>query len=146
MARRSMIVLTLAAAACDNPASPTDDLEDARRTWRRQAIQNYSFTVHQDCFCPEDVRGPFRVRVASGVIVSVTDPVTGAPRGASAFVPLTVEALFDRVQQAIDDGMDELDVRYDSTLGYPVVIEINLSQQAVDAGIVIRVSDLTVHQ
>jgi hypothetical protein len=145
MARRLMIVLTLAAAACDNPASPTDDLEDARRTWRRQGVQNYSFTVHQDCFCPEDVRGPFRVRVASSVIVSVTDPATGAPRGASAFVPLTVEMLFDRVQQAIDDGIDELDVRYDPTLGYPLVIEINLSQQAVDAGIVIRASDLEVN-
>lgn len=32
------------------------------------------------------------------------------------------------------------------TLGYPLVIEVNLSQQAVDGGIVIRASDLTVNQ
>src|SRR5688500_13168982 len=96
MARLFMVVLAVAAAACDNPASPTDDLEDARRTWRRQGIENYSFTVHQDCFCVEDARGPFRVRIASSVIVSVTDPATGAPRAASTFVPLTVEMLFDR--------------------------------------------------
>jgi hypothetical protein len=136
------VVLALAAAGCDNPFSPTDDLEDARRTWERQGIQSYSLTVHQDCFCPEDVRGPFRVRVVSGVVVSVTDPATGAPRSASAFTPLTVEALFDRVQQAIDEGVRELDVRYDPELGYPREIEINLSQQAVDAGIVIQASDL----
>jgi hypothetical protein len=139
-----MILMALAAAACDNPASPTDDLEDARRTWRRQGVESYAFTVSQDCFCVEDARGPFRVRIATGAVVSVTDPDTGAPRAASEFVPLTVEALFDTVQQAIDEGVDELDVRYDPTLGYPIVIEINLSQQPVDGGIVIRASDLTV--
>ena len=137
-----MVVLALFAAACDNPLSPTDDLEEARRKWRREGISTYSFTVTQSCFCVEDARGPFRVTVSGGAVVSVTDPASGAPRAVSEFVPLTVEALFDRVQMAIDDD-DELDVRYDADLGYPRRIEINLSQQPVDGGLEIEASGLT---
>ena len=98
MARNLTVVLALAAAGCDNPFSPTDDLEDARRVGGARASTSYTFTVHQDCFCIGEARGPFRVVVSRGAVVSVTDPDTGAPRTASEFVPLTVEALFDRVR------------------------------------------------
>jgi hypothetical protein len=144
MARLLTIALSLSAAACENPfsASSADQLEDAREKWSRERIASYSFTVRVGCFCPGDTRGPFRVTVSNGAVTSITDPATGAPRAASRFVPLTVEALFARVQQAIDDGVEELDVRYHAELGYPVTIEINLSQQPVDGGVVITASDL----
>lgn len=138
-----IVVLALALAGCDNPFSPSgpEDVDDARRHWAEQRISSYAFTVTQDCFCVEDARGPFRVAVSNGAVVSVTDPATGAPRAASEFVPLTVEALFDRVEQAVAEGVREIDVEYDRELGYPVEIEINRSQQPVDAAIIITVSN-----
>jgi hypothetical protein len=137
------LAIALSGVACDsNPfsASGADDLDEARRHWAEKRISSYTFTVSQDCFCVEDARGPFRVRVSGGAVVSVTDPVTGAPRVASEFVPLTVDELFDRVEQAVADGVRELEVEYHRDLGYPVEIEINRSQQLVDAAIIITVS------
>lgn len=144
MARLLTIALSLSAAACANPfsASGAGDLEDAREKWSRERVASYSFTVTVGCFCTEDTRGPFRVTVSNGVVASITDPATGAPRTASQFVPLTVEALFARVEEAIEND-DELDVRYDGDLGYPRKIEINLSQQPVDGGVTIEASDLS---
>ena len=142
-----MVVLALGLGACDNPFSPSgpEDLDEARRHWADERVSSYTFTVSQDCFCVEEARGRFRVTVTNGAVTSITDPATGAPRTASRFVPLTVEALFDRVEQAVNEGVRELDVEYDPDLGYPVEIEINRSQQAVDAAIIITARDLVRH-
>ena len=139
MARVMTIAVALSAVACDNPfsASGADDVDEARQHWAGQRISDYAFTVSQDCFCVEDARGPFRVTVRNGAVVSVTDPATGAPRTASQFVPLTVDALFDRVEQAVAEGIRELDVEYDQDLGYPVEIVINRSGIPADAGMTI---------
>ena len=146
-ARPFIFMLAVAAAGCaSNPFSSSDEgenLQEARRAWSQKGYESYTFTVRQDCFCVEESRGPFRVTVIRGSVASVTDPATGAPRTANEFVPLTVEALFDRVEQAMDDEVDELDVRYDAGLGYPRLIEINRSRQAVDAAVIIEASELT---
>ena len=145
MARVMTIAIALSAVACDNPfsASGPEGLDEARQHWVAKGISSYTLTVSQDCFCVEDARGSFRVVVDGGRVSSVTDPATGAPRSASPFVPLTVEALFDRVQQAIDEGVKELDVRYHPNFGYPLAIEIDLSQQPVDGGLEIHASELS---
>ena len=50
----------------------------------------------------------------------MTDPETGAPRTPSPFVPLTVEDLFAKVEEAIDrDAAASSRSRYDPELGYP---------------------------
>ena len=97
-----VLALALALAGCDSPFSPTDDLEAARRTWRQQGIASYSFKVSQFCFCVAEGRGTFDVVVEQGRVVSVADAETGAPRTPYPAVPLTVEALFARVEDAID--------------------------------------------
>ena len=141
LARGSVVVLALAAAACGNPFSPTEDLEDARRTWSRQGITSYRFTVNVLCFCID--RGPFAVVVEQGRVTSVTDPATGAPRTPDPFVPLTVEALFARIDDAIERDADEIEVRYDPTLGYPQEIAIDFIENAIDDEVTYTVSDLT---
>jgi hypothetical protein len=137
-----MVVLALAAAACGNPLSPTEDLEDARRTWSRQGLTSYRFNVSQLCFCGPDVRGVFHVVVERGSVTSVTDAETGAPRTPHPAVPLTVEALFDKVEEAIERDADEIDVRYDPMLGYPQEIAIDFIENAIDDEVTYVVSDL----
>jgi hypothetical protein len=141
MARVMTIAIALSAVACDNPfsASGPEGLDEARQHWVEKGISSYTLTVSQDCFCVEEARGPFRVVVRNGAVVSVTDPATGAPRTASEFVPLTVEELFARIEEAMAAGTRELEVEYDRDLGYPVEIVINRSGIPVDAGMVITV-------
>jgi hypothetical protein len=142
-ARAALVVVALAGlSACDNPMSATDDLEDARRMWRSQGITSYTFRVEVLCFCVEEGRGPFAVTVEQGRVASVTDPETGAPRAANEFVPLTVEALFDKVEDAIERDAADLDVRYDARYGYPVEVAIDFIANAIDDEVTYRASDL----
>jgi uncharacterized protein DUF6174 len=144
-ARRAVAALALAFAGCDSPFSssgPEADLEEARRTWRRQGIASYSFKVSQLCFCGPDVRGTLAVVVEQGRVVSVTDEETGAPRTPHPVVPLTVEALFAKVEDAIDRDAHQIEVRYDPRLGYPLEIAIDFIELAIDDEVTYTASDL----
>ena len=142
LTRTAAVVLALALGACGNPFSssgPEEDLEVARRAWSRQGITSYRFTVNVLCFCIE--RGPFAVVVEQGRVVSVTD-AEGAPRTPNEFVPLTVEALFAKVEDAIDRDAHDLEVRYDPRLGYPLEIAIDFVELAIDDEVTYVASDL----
>jgi Family of unknown function (DUF6174) len=130
-----LLGLALALAGCGGPFSPSGpakDLEAARRTWSRQGIASYRFRVTQNCFCAPGVRGPFDVVVEQGRVAAVTDGETGEPRTPEPFVPLTVEALFARVEDAIDRDAAQIDVRYDPALGYPQEIAIDFDRRIAD--------------
>lgn len=145
-ARAAALVLVSALAACDGPLDPTGvegDLADARRTWSRQGSASYRFTVSQLCFCGPDARGTFAVVVQGGRVTSVRDAETGAPRTPHPGVPLTVEALFEKVEEAIDLDADDLEVRYHPELGYPLEIAIDYVELAVDDEVTYTASNLT---
>jgi hypothetical protein len=137
--RPAALLLACAALAGCNPFSPTDDLEDARRKWERQGITSYELTVNVLCFCIE--RGPFAVVVERGRVVSVTDG-QGVQRTPNEFVPLTVEDLFDKIEDAIARDADQIDVRYDPELGYPREIAIDFIELAIDDEVTYTASDL----
>jgi hypothetical protein len=141
-----LLALALSLAGCGSPSSPSgaeEELEEARRTWSRQGYDSYTFKVSQFCFCVSEARGTFAVTVIRGEVVSVTDAETGAPRTPSPFVPLTVEALFAKVDDAIESDAAQLEVRYDPALGYPQEIAIDFIELAIDDEVTYRASDLS---
>jgi hypothetical protein len=143
--RAAVLAFAVAVAGCGSPFSPSGperDLEEARRTWSRQGIDSYRFEVSQLCFCGPDTHGTFAVVVVRGRVTSVTDAETGAPRTPNPFVPLTVEALFAKVEDAIDQDADRLEVRYDPRLGYPLEIAIDFIEHAIDDEVTYTASDL----
>ena len=140
--RAAVVAAVVALSACDNPMGPDDDLEEARQKWSRQGFDSYRFTVSQLCFCGPDVRGTFRVVIQRGQVASVTDAQTGEPRTPHPAVPLTVEALFQKIEDAIDEDADEIDVRYDPALGYPQEIAIDFIENAIDDEVTYTASDL----
>ena len=145
LTRGAVLAVALALAGCDSPFSssgPEEDLEEARRTWSGQGIDSYTFKVSQLCFCGPDTQGTFAVVVVRGSVASVTDVETGAPRTPNPFVPLTVLALFAKVEDAIDRDADRLDVRYDPRLGYPLEIAIDFIERAIDDEVTYTASDL----
>ena len=143
--RAIVLASALALAGCHNPFSSSGlkgDLEEARRAWSRQGITSYTFKVSQICFCTPETRGTFAVVVDRGRVASVTDLETGAPRTPSPLVPLTVEALFAKVEDAIDRDADQIEVRYDPRLGYPLEIAIDFVELAIDDEVTYVASDL----
>lgn len=122
-----------------NPVTADNaDLAAARDKWRAATPQAYTMTLRRSCFCmvPDDT-GPFAVTVAGGDLASVR--LAGAEvdddRG------MTVEALFELIEEAYAEGAESVKAEYDPTLGYPTNVYIDYSTQLADEEIGYMVSD-----
>lgn len=137
------LILTLMALspACSQSA---DDhgLATARMNWAAHLPSSYSFTRQQLCECLTDVTRPIRISVTAGQITSavfvddqrpVGDPVRGTL--------LTIEGLFDTIQDAIDRDAAEITVAFNPTLGYPTSVSIDYSRQIADEEFIVGISD-----
>ena len=95
-------------------------LDRAKRRWRRAGIHNYRFELSRSCFCPPTEDPVFFVRNDRPLnATSSTRHVATIPR------------LHRRVQDAIDDRVDGLEVRYDRR-GIPREIGIDRFRMAAD--------------
>jgi hypothetical protein len=131
-----LLVLVLAApAAAQTPAPQTfpqgkpdqsiadgsaqRKLDRARKRWRRAGVHNYRFQLTRQCFCPP----------ASWVLFVRGDKPVSAPAEAKSVA--TVRRLQRRIQDAIDDEVAGLSVRYDKR-GMPRFIGIDPMANAID--------------
>jgi hypothetical protein len=78
-------------------------LNDARQTWRRIGPKSYSYRLQLYCFCKSDSLRPRTFVVRKG---KPRHPPKGWKKEA------TVPRLFKLVQEAIDHGVDGLQVEY----------------------------------
>jgi hypothetical protein len=122
-------------AACSSPfgADEARDLAAARAQWKGRAFADYTFDVRHGCFCPPEQVGPVRITVQQGAVVRATLIETGeAVDSASWF---TIDQLFDRIPlMAKEDGVDDVTVEYDATLGFPASVEVRFEKGILDAG------------
>jgi Family of unknown function (DUF6174) len=94
-------------------------LDRNRKRWRRADIHNYRFQLTRQCFCPP----------ASPVLFVRGDKPRRPP--ADFRNVATVQRLFRRIQDAIDDEASGLEVKYDKR-GMPRFIGIDGSQSVAD--------------
>jgi hypothetical protein len=94
-------------------------LDRARKRWRKARIHNYRFQLTRQCFCPPE----------SWVLFVRGDKAIRAPAGARSVA--TVRRLHRRIQDAIDDRVSGLTVRYDKR-GMPRFIAIDPMALAID--------------
>ena len=94
-------------------------LDHARKRWRRAGIHNYRFQLTRQCFCPPDEPGPVRPRRQAG----------RADRRRKSVA--TVRRLHRRIQDAIDDRVSGISVRYDKR-GMPRSIGLDPIGNAID--------------
>ena len=94
-------------------------MEENRERWERQGITTYEMRQDNLCSCPPEVRGPALITVRDGVVVSrvLVDEDVPVPASVPAFG--TVEDLFSRIEQGLDQDYDEVMADYDPQLGYP---------------------------
>ena len=138
--RRTLLIgIALTLAACGGGILERSD--EGRQTWIERGPQSYRYQLTLDCFCPEEVRGPFRITVDSGAVAGVVR--TSSPADAVAIVDFldpTIEGLFALIEANAD--ADIIDFTYDGQLGYPVSIILDPSADNFDDELSVFVRNL----
>ena len=121
------MLLIAALFACSMP-NYQFELDEGRERWMENAPSHYRYV--QDEWAFADSVGPVRIEVLDGEIVSAVIVETEKPAPESR--ALTIEDLFDMVQDEIDQDPDDLDVEYDGDRGVPATVDVDPIRNAMD--------------
>ena len=116
-------------------ATQRELLAKARATWLANRPGSYAMTYRISCECDG---GPWTIQVAGGETVMAArvgiEPGREAPYR-------SVEAIFDEIEAALDEGEFPVDVEYDADFGYPRSYIFNEPELPVDGGFILAVTD-----
>lgn len=138
-----------ALAACsDAPLEPERDrLADHRALWRAEGPSVYAYEYRAHCFCLPAAVAPVRVHVDADSVVAVTSLETGDELDRSRFGfghPLTVEGLFDFVEESLSREPASVEVSYDEELGFPAEAFFDFEADVADEELGFSARELTV--
>lgn len=142
----SRLVITITdfhAVDIEPEPSPTDqlaELDEARAVWRSSGIDAYRYELTFHGMLSADFTGPFLVAVVDGSVSKVTRDGEPVPEG--QITAYAVEDLFALVEGSLSAGL-ESSVTYHEVWGHPVLMALDLEAIAVDAGLMLSVSNLT---
>jgi hypothetical protein len=110
------------------------DLNRNRDLWDSKKPAGYKMEFAWQCFCITDYTDKVTIEVgADGVIKSVVRQKDGQTLPSSDHERyLTVEGLFDFLQDAIDKAAHNIDVEYDQEMGYPIRAFVDYDQNIAD--------------
>jgi protein-S-isoprenylcysteine O-methyltransferase Ste14 len=134
----AVTALALAAivSACSSPFSSREVLElaEAREQWSARGFADYVFeTEHRCTFCRPEETGPVRITVTVGAIASVILIETGESVSPTPWY--TIEQMHQLIPTFDDqEGVEDVEVTYDPTLGYPTSISVRYEEGILDAG------------
>jgi hypothetical protein len=120
---RLATALAFVTTACSSPLGPGEarDFAAARAQWEHRPFVDYTFDLRRDASWGQV--GPVRAIVRQGTIASATLVETGD--AVDPAVWFTIEQLFDFIPHwAKSDGVDDITIRYDPTLGFPSLIQV----------------------
>jgi hypothetical protein len=123
--------LNLDARLLADTADP--ELAAARERWEALDLTRYTIELRHSCFCPPEYVGPFLVTVDDGRVEKVEfgagGPTGKPPKDAPV---VSVERLFDRIEEAKAGGAAEVRVTYDPGTGLPTQVYIDQIAEAID--------------
>ena len=132
-----LLIAGLLAVSC--AGSVPQELTTSEKLWKDQGLKNYNFTLERQAFAPEDWRGPVNIQVRNGVAVSVTYISSGAAVTEGKFDNAdTIAKMFTILENAytgkggLEQKADTVEVTYDSQMGYPTSLYIDVSQLMAD--------------
>lgn len=109
------------------------ELDRHRALWASRRSDDYSFVLEPICFCPQNLLDPVTVRVEDGVVAAVTYVESGkAPEHDGYGRYVTIDELFDIIQEAIDDEASQITATYDPEIGYPRDVRIDYEARMAD--------------
>jgi hypothetical protein len=138
---RLATALALAATACSSPLGPGEVrvLAYARAQWEHRPFADYTFDMLRNDGWGQI--GPVRAIVRQGTIVSAALVETGDPVDPAVW--FTIEQLFDVIPLwAKIDGVDEVTVEYDPTLGFPSSIEFRNKEPSLSARVTFTITNV----
>ncbi len=125
-------VLLLGSLTCSDSTGPEmDRLGEQRARWETQGLADYTYDVRRVCFCP--FREGVRVTVVDGAVTGASDLATGEvlePNEVQLY--LTIDGLFDLIQDAYDRNAHQVQVEFHPSRGYPTRIFIDYSEMIAD--------------
>jgi hypothetical protein len=121
--------------------SPADAAREHRAQWEAAGVSDYTWRIFVGCFCPVSTS---TVQVVAGEPVDLR--VDGEPASikldqANGFIPLTMEELFDVLDEAYAKHAETVQVTYDPDLGYPTDISIDPNYRCQNPDDMCGVSD-----
>jgi hypothetical protein len=126
--------LSVAVSSCGNGRS--DDLDDAqsmRSRFRSLVGPNYACDYQNQFFVAGPIVEPVRMTVRSSQITSLVSLQTSEPIPGDLWPHfLTVEGVFDAIEDAARRDVAELRVRYDERYSYPAETYIDVDARAID--------------
>jgi hypothetical protein len=137
-----LVLAVLGLSACG--VVGRSDLNTARGRWGANAPDRYSYTLRWGCFCPADYVRPTRITVRDGEITNVVDAETGAVVEKSARNAVTIEELFEKLDEAYARNAERVDVAYDPTYGHPASVSIDYKRTIADEELGWTATDLQV--
>jgi hypothetical protein len=124
------------------PASPAptgttrDEIATQRARWRATGIDSYRWTISYMCEC--GLPSPIQVTVADGTVMAVTDANGRVPIASLSFVPLTVEAMYEKARLTLDHG-GIVTAEWNPITGRPISITFDPLPQAIDDELMVSV-------
>ena len=130
---QSALILLAFPLACSNSTAPDSQLSEARALWDSAGLTTYDYEFTQSCFCPPTAIEPIRVGVVNNVVVSAVRVSDGVvlPDGDLAFLS-TIDELFDRLDQNLQQDPEVFEVLFHDTLGYPTSANVDISFMIAD--------------
>ncbi len=113
-----------------------DALRMARKRWQTAGIDDYTYQLTVHAMATADFTGPFLVVVEDGQVVKATRD--GSPVDPGPVTVYTVNEMFDLIDRHLVEGVASA-VLYDESLGFPVLVQLDLDSIAVDGGLVFSV-------
>ena len=123
-------------------------LDDSRGLWEASGVADYTMRFQRltSCFIcePTDLIA-VRLTVRGDTIREVLDiqSDTLLTFDPTSGVFLTVDGLFDFIQEAIDLDAAEIDISYDAVWGYPVDITVDISRRFFEDETSVQVREFT---
>lgn len=152
MKRNFLLLLILPIISCSLFNNENDGYEQALEQWNEAKSNNYEFTFNVGCFCP--VYTPARIIVQADTVYKILNPGTEdslmVQVDESSFqyagdvypeVYKTIDELFDVIINARKQSANKIEVKYNSTAGYPESISIDYVKDAIDDEIGYTVSN-----
>lgn len=118
------------------------ELDRHRALWEANRAEDYSFVLAPICFCRQDLLDPVTIRVVDGIVESVTYVESGeAPEHDGFGRYVTIDGLFDTIQEAIDREASQVTVSYDTAIGYPTNARLDYDARMADEEYMFTASD-----
>lgn len=129
-----LILLALASSSCDDEDDgATTEFAEARARWEARGPANYDLVLERLCFCGPEGRGPARIEVRDGEVVSRTYVETGEPvrEPLEASFP-DVDGLFEFLADAFRSDPHSIEIDYDPELGFPTRSFVDFRENVAD--------------